>query len=148
MLTLLFFLFFFFVFFFFFFFQAEDGIRDTSVTRVQTCALPISRSARSGTQSIASISSATTPRRTFVFMRAPVSKRGVSIARPSGDAAIGQRHAQRGAEQEQRRQQGPHERVPDRVRDVAERERARRLADQEDRAEHGDDHATPRLRRR
>src|SRR5437762_4450375 len=30
------------VFFFFFFFQAEDGIRDTSVTGVQTCALPIS----------------------------------------------------------------------------------------------------------
>src|SRR5215210_4276635 len=28
--------------FFFFFFQAEDGIRDTSVTGVQTCALPIS----------------------------------------------------------------------------------------------------------
>src|SRR5437764_6309229 len=27
--------------FFFFFFQAEDGIRDTSVTGVQTCALPI-----------------------------------------------------------------------------------------------------------
>src|SRR5437764_10745224 len=26
----------------FFFFQAEDGIRDTSVTGVQTCALPIS----------------------------------------------------------------------------------------------------------
>src|SRR5436189_1417303 len=30
-----------FVFFVFFFFQAEDGIRDTSVTGVQTCALPI-----------------------------------------------------------------------------------------------------------
>ena len=30
-----------FIFFFFFFFQAEDGIRDTSVTGVQTCALPI-----------------------------------------------------------------------------------------------------------
>src|SRR5437879_11779310 len=29
---------------FFFFFQAEDGIRDTSVTGVQTCALPISLS--------------------------------------------------------------------------------------------------------
>src|SRR5437879_9402701 len=29
--------------FFFFFFQAEDGIRDTSVTGVQTCALPIAR---------------------------------------------------------------------------------------------------------
>src|SRR3970040_251633 len=27
---------------FIFFFQAEDGIRDTSVTGVQTCALPIS----------------------------------------------------------------------------------------------------------
>src|SRR2546421_7818586 len=31
--------------FFFFFFQAEDGIRDLIVTGVQTCALPISRSA-------------------------------------------------------------------------------------------------------
>src|SRR5437879_8018489 len=29
------------VLFLFFFFQAEDGIRDTSVTGVQTCALPI-----------------------------------------------------------------------------------------------------------
>src|SRR2546427_2459466 len=29
-------------FFFFFFFQAEDGIRDLTVTGVQTCALPIS----------------------------------------------------------------------------------------------------------
>src|SRR5712691_7168966 len=31
------------IFFFFFFFQAEDGIRDLTVTGVQTCALPISR---------------------------------------------------------------------------------------------------------
>src|SRR5437867_9369943 len=30
------------VFFFLFFFQAEDGIRDRTVTGVQTCALPIS----------------------------------------------------------------------------------------------------------
>src|SRR5260370_7439098 len=29
-----------------FFFQAEDGIRDSSVTGVQTCALPISESPR------------------------------------------------------------------------------------------------------
>src|SRR5260370_39963336 len=29
------------VLFYFFFFQAEDGIRDSSVTGVQTCALPI-----------------------------------------------------------------------------------------------------------
>src|SRR5437762_14245976 len=32
-----------------FFFQAEDGIRDTSVTGVQTCALPISSSSASPT---------------------------------------------------------------------------------------------------
>src|SRR6266478_5665724 len=31
----------FFIFFFFFFFQAEDGIRDLTLTGVQTCALPI-----------------------------------------------------------------------------------------------------------
>src|SRR2546430_8967787 len=30
----------------FFFFQAEDGIRDLTVTGVQTCALPISSKAR------------------------------------------------------------------------------------------------------
>src|SRR5438270_963553 len=39
LLVVFFFLFFFF--FFFFFFQAEDGIRDLTVTGVQTCALPI-----------------------------------------------------------------------------------------------------------
>src|SRR5260370_4964256 len=33
--------------FIFFFFQAEDGIRDSSVTGVQTCALPISSSSPS-----------------------------------------------------------------------------------------------------
>src|SRR5260370_18920480 len=33
---------------FFFFFQAEDGIRDSSVTGVQTCALPISLSFGAG----------------------------------------------------------------------------------------------------
>src|SRR5437867_9895639 len=37
-----FFIFFCVLFFFFFFFQAEDGIRDRTVTGVQTCALPIS----------------------------------------------------------------------------------------------------------
>src|SRR5438309_8703359 len=31
---------------YFFFFQAEDGIRDGTVTGVQTCALPIFRSTR------------------------------------------------------------------------------------------------------
>src|SRR2546430_4262589 len=33
---------------YFFFFQAEDGIRDLTVTGVQTCALPIARGARAG----------------------------------------------------------------------------------------------------
>ena len=33
---------------YFFFFQAEDGIRDTSVTGVQTCALPISDPTQEG----------------------------------------------------------------------------------------------------
>src|SRR5260370_41903016 len=35
----------------FFFFQAEDGIRDSSVTGVQTCALPISGTRRSSRRS-------------------------------------------------------------------------------------------------
>src|SRR5256886_4723201 len=35
------------MFYFFFFFQAEDGIRDLTVTGVQTCALPISEGPRS-----------------------------------------------------------------------------------------------------
>src|SRR5437016_13230596 len=35
----------------FFFFQAEDGIRDWSVTGVQTCALPISRPWRDSARS-------------------------------------------------------------------------------------------------
>src|SRR5689334_23669345 len=45
MFLFIYFFFFFYIFsffFFFFFFQAEDGIRDGTVTGVQTCALPIS----------------------------------------------------------------------------------------------------------
>src|SRR5437763_16172910 len=37
----------------FFFFQAEDGIRDTSVTGVQTCALPIAPPKRAASRSAA-----------------------------------------------------------------------------------------------
>src|SRR5260370_17921696 len=37
----------------FFFFQAEDGIRDSSVTGVQTCALPISPLIVQGTYIVA-----------------------------------------------------------------------------------------------
>src|SRR2546427_9602230 len=39
---------------FFFFFQAEDGIRDLTVTGVQTCALPISDSPVSGQRPLGS----------------------------------------------------------------------------------------------
>src|SRR5689334_24534267 len=42
-LAVFFFLYFCFFYIFFFFFQAEDGIRDGTVTGVQTCALPILR---------------------------------------------------------------------------------------------------------
>src|SRR5262249_59344460 len=44
----------------FFFFQAEDGIRDWSVTGVQTCALPISWSVRSRTRALLAGSAAST----------------------------------------------------------------------------------------
>src|SRR2546430_14806231 len=37
---------------FFFFFQAEDGIRDLTVTGVQTCALPISHSFECGADEV------------------------------------------------------------------------------------------------
>src|SRR5688572_31217544 len=47
---------------FFFFFQAEDGIRDLTVTGVQTCALPISARA-SGTMGRSSTGSFSTARR-------------------------------------------------------------------------------------
>src|SRR2546430_1575803 len=36
--------------FFFFFFQAEDGIRDLTVTGVQTCALPIYQAGVKGSE--------------------------------------------------------------------------------------------------
>src|SRR5258706_11075583 len=42
---------------FFFFFQAEDGIRDWSVTGVQTCALPILNSAAIRLSAESSVSS-------------------------------------------------------------------------------------------
>src|SRR5256886_9425812 len=44
--------------FVFFFFQAEDGIRDLTVTGVQTCALPISSSTITRSQRCRRISSA------------------------------------------------------------------------------------------
>src|SRR5687767_15510063 len=48
-----------------FFFQAEDGIRDTLVTGVQTCALPISRGPFGALATPRSGNSASQPRRTY-----------------------------------------------------------------------------------
>src|SRR5207248_4035919 len=47
--------------FFFFFFQAEDGIRDRTVTGVQTCALPI-LPATAGVTVLVTATSVTSPR--------------------------------------------------------------------------------------
>src|SRR5689334_5722585 len=44
--------------FFFFFFQAEDGIRDGTVTGVQTCALPISSNLTTQVRNIAEVTTA------------------------------------------------------------------------------------------
>src|SRR5258706_10580202 len=52
--------------FFFFFFQAEDGIRDWSVTGVQTCALPISIKIRSSIFNEYKMKNTQTSRREFV----------------------------------------------------------------------------------
>src|SRR5207237_7699066 len=45
----------------FFFFQAEDGIRDSSVTGVQTCALPISLARDSSPPMLITMPEASTP---------------------------------------------------------------------------------------
>src|SRR5689334_24479453 len=49
----------------FFFFQAEDGIRDGTVTGVQTCALPISVMAVAATLALSALSLIPTSQRWF-----------------------------------------------------------------------------------
>src|SRR5256886_16460141 len=78
----------------FFFFQAEDGIRDLTVTGVQTCALPIS-----GDSAIASIfvPPTSTPMRTeAVYARRDrLDRRFTKIAtdRAGGRAPLGRRES-------------------------------------------------------
>src|SRR6266481_4126127 len=62
------------LFFFFFFFQAEDGIRDGTVTGVQTCALPISIPSSSDGPSEWRGEALRTPRHVFVRLRRNGSK--------------------------------------------------------------------------
>src|SRR2546427_4804266 len=62
--------------FFFFFFQAEDGIRDLTVTGVQTCALPILTRSRYcwplGTQSYGRIMRCAAPQAHFQERHSPI----------------------------------------------------------------------------
>src|SRR5438093_8244521 len=71
-----------FFFFFFFFFQAEDGIRDWSVTGVQTCALPILRRCRSAPRGADGRSAipASAVFRSTAFSKRPVLCRGIRTA--------------------------------------------------------------------
>src|SRR5437762_12007842 len=67
-----------------FFFQAEDGIRDTSVTGVQTCALPISTNVISITDGQIYLQ----PDLFFAGVR-PAVDVGISVSRVGGNAQIG-----------------------------------------------------------
>src|SRR2546427_8605237 len=79
-------------FFFFFFFQAEDGIRDLTVTGVQTCALPIC-AAPPGTGAGAGFPTGADPRLAVAALR-----RAGRGALPSHDARLGSGRAVRSEE--------------------------------------------------
>src|SRR5437867_9077860 len=80
-------------FFFFFFFQAEDGIRDRTVTGVQTCALPISLGAEAVAYRSRRISRAgtTRPARSFATGKLPLQHREeVAVVVGPGDRRRGE----------------------------------------------------------
>src|SRR2546430_12609457 len=79
---------------FFFFFQAEDGIRDLTVTGVQTCALPISPRARAIGAPLHSRGTALA-----VVSDLPLGHRRPIPARPSGHGEQGVRSAPRRSEE-------------------------------------------------
>src|SRR5207245_3434665 len=94
LLYFLFYLFFIFVlccFAFFFFFQAEDGIRDATVTGVQTCALPILSALALGLLSFLWLAcSRAADRHPRGFRRAPqTNARAAPAARGSSGLALG-----------------------------------------------------------
>src|SRR2546427_11365509 len=73
---------------FFFFFQAEDGIRDLTVTGVQTCALPISSSRRRARRVFRRLRDSTSsPIRLTIASRRLVSTRTVCSASAIGFGA-------------------------------------------------------------
>src|SRR5437879_10544662 len=79
---------------YFFFFQAEDGIRDTSVTGVQTCALPICAKISSG------LERGKPPQRLGVGFLHQIFSLGRVLRQPSSEVVelIEQRHCQRSEE--------------------------------------------------
>src|SRR5438128_10331621 len=64
----------------FFFFQAEDGIRDATVTGVQTCALPISPAAATSSPGLSSGFS----RKGWSHSRLPPRRFGYTAMPPAG----------------------------------------------------------------
>src|SRR5262249_58626282 len=96
---------------FFFFFQAEDGIRDWSVTGVQTCALPISlpsspRSARRGAKARIQGTRPAGPHLADLALL-PVVPAGSDQRRPAEQ--LSRRHAADRLRQRQRHRQGRRE---------------------------------------
>src|SRR5437763_6661783 len=73
----------------FFFFQAEDGIRDTSVTGVQTCALPIFATGWSGNMDFMNVSNSYPVRYDLVRIEKSVGpyQAGETWAEPSTEHA-------------------------------------------------------------
>src|SRR5437879_4612394 len=73
----------------YFFFQAEDGIRDTSVTGVQTCALPISSVGAGVTVTSTTVVSSTQLSVALaITTTAALGPRDVTVSNPDGQSAI------------------------------------------------------------
>src|SRR2546430_2343946 len=64
-----------------FFFQAEDGIRDLTVTGVQTCALPILRQRRDHERQVLGLSRSQNPQAQFPLLVDPTAQRRCSRQR-------------------------------------------------------------------
>src|SRR5437762_13910084 len=108
--------------FFFFFFQAEDGIRDTSVTGVQTCALPIwSACEHGGCRGVGAPGRPTAP-----TPRQPPCSQADLRARPSRRPRRIRRSEERRVGKERRSRRGPQQQQTTKKRgEMTERDRDR-----------------------
>src|SRR6266568_6636128 len=82
--------------YFFFFFQAEDGIRDGTVTGVQTCALPISHAEARLTKGVGGLTGQGTARRNPEDREATQIGEEIAAARALSDLAHKLLHAAAG----------------------------------------------------